>query len=385
MKIISKLVEKNNLIHINISSNEKTKENNIQERNILIWNKKINNNQKILDYISFAKIISSYGVIALHLNGFWKCNLSNPNQWIIENIYETVFYYSVPIFVLCIGATLLDFNERYGLLEYNKKRILKVFIPLIGWTIILYLYKAFILKNIKKISLDFVSIWNFFFNSNIYTIFNSLHIFLLTYMLIPLLSFVEKSNKIRIYTYYFFLLLLTQSIIPYFFSLFGNKLVWIYNLNIGYLIYIFAGYIIHNYSFSTIVKIKIYILGIFSFFIHLFGTMILTFKYRKIIQLHKGYLNLPGIIHSCSLFLFIKEYSYLVNKLINKKYINKIGSLTLGPFFMHLVINETILKFPKLEGLINFNLLFHSLVIFSICIIFSYILKKIPILKLLVP
>lgn len=357
------------------------KGNKIEEKNNLIWIKKTNNNRNILDYISFAKIISSFGVISLHINGFWDCSPLNRKKWIIKNIYETVFYYSVPIFVLCIGATLIDFKERYGLLEYNKKRLLKVVIPLIGWTLILYLYKVFILKNIGKIPFDFVSIWNYFFNSNLYGIFNSLHIFLLTYMLIPLLSFVEKKNKIRIYTYYFFLLLLTQSFIPYSFSLLGNKLVWVYKLKIGYLIYIFAGYIIHNYPFSKLSKVIIYIIGIFSFFVHLIGTKILTFRYRTINKLQKGYLNLPCIFHSCSFFLFIKEYSYLVTKIIHKKYINEIGSLTLGPFFMHLTVNETIYKFSKFKKLIDFNLLFHSSVIFSICLILSYILKKIPIIS----
>ena len=161
--------------------------------------------------------------------------------------------------------------------------------------------------------------------------------------------------------------------------------IWIYKLNIGYLIYIFAGYIIHYYHFSKFAKVMIYILGILSFFIHLIGTNILTFRYKKIIKLHKGYLNLPCIIHSCSFFFFLKEYSYLITKTINKNYINEIGSLTLGPFFMHLAVNETISKFTKFKKLIDFNLLFHTLVNFSICLILSFILKKIPIINFLVP
>ena len=42
------------------------KGNKIEEKNNLIWIKKTNNNRNILDYISFAKIISSFGVISLH-------------------------------------------------------------------------------------------------------------------------------------------------------------------------------------------------------------------------------------------------------------------------------------------------------------------------------
>ena len=333
-----------------------------------------------------AKIISSYGVITLHLNKFLEYDIKNQKEWSLENLYQALFHFSVPFFVLCIGATLLDFNERYGLLEYNKRRIVKVFLPLIGWTIILYFYKVYILKNTNKIPFSFSSLWNYFFSSKINGIFFSLHIFILTYMLIPLLAYIEKSTKIKIYIYFFFLLLITQSFIPYLISLFGNKLIWIYNLNVGYLIYVFAGYIIQNYTFSGIIKIIIYIIGICSFFVHLIGTKILTFRYNKIIFLHRGYLNLPCIFHSCSLFLFLKEYCHFITKVINIKFINKLGTLTLGAFFMHITVKETIsLKFPKFKQIIDFNLFFYSLVVFAICIILSFILKKIPLIKILVP
>ena len=197
--------------------------------------------------------------------------------------------------------------------------------------------------------------------------------------MIPLLAYIEKSKKLRIYIYYFFLLFITQTAFPYLLHLFGGKIIFIYNLDIGYLIYIFAGYIIHNHTFSTFSKLIIFIFGIISFFIHLIGTQTLTFKYNKIIKLHKGYLNLPCIIYSCALFLFIKEFNYLLFSIINKKFINKIGSLTLGPFFIHNAIIESVNKSIKLRSIISFNLLFHSFIIFSICIFLTIIIKKIPI------
>ena len=140
------------------------------EKNFLIINKILPNQEreKKIVYISLSKIIASYGVIVLHLNHFWYFDLKKKKNWIIGNIYETLFYFSVPFFALCIGATLLNFKERYGLYEYNKRRFIKVFIPLIGWTIILYLYKVYILKNIKKENFDFYSFWNYFFLSKVY-------------------------------------------------------------------------------------------------------------------------------------------------------------------------------------------------------------------------
>ena len=357
------------------------------EKNFLIINKILPNQEreKKIVYISLSKIIASYGVIVLHLNHFWYFDLKKKKNWIIENIYETLFYFSVPFFALCIGATLLNFKERYGLYEYNKRRFIKVFIPLIGWTFILYLYKVYILKNIKKENFDFYSFWNYFFLSKVYHIFGSLQIFLKTYMLIPLLAYEEKKNRQKIYIYYFFFLLITQTIIPYLISLFGKKIVYIYKLDIGYLFYIFAGNIIHETKLSNKIIIIIYLLGVSSFIIQLIGTKTLSFKYKKIITLHKGYLNLPCIIYSCSLFLFLKENYHLFFSKLSIKYINKIGSLTLGPFFMHLPIQETIEKFTYFNKILSFHLLFKSFAIFSISIALSLLLKRINILNFLIP
>lgn len=300
--------------------------------------------------ISFSKIISSYGVIALHVNDFWSFQSKDYKHFKKINFLETLFYYSVPVFALCIGATLLNFNERYSLYDYNKKRFLKVFVPLLGWNVIFYFYKSFFLRSINLGKLNFSNIWNYFFLSKIVNIYDSLHLFLLTYMLVPLLAYIDKEKKMKIY-----------------------------------IIYIFAGYILHNYNFLLFQKFVIYLLGAISFFIHLFGTEISFYRNRANIRLHKGYLNLPSILYSCAIFLLIKENSFLLIKYMNKNFINKIGSLTLGPFFLHRPFLETIRLFPKLYNNLIFSSLLFSLIIFCVCLLLTYILKKIPILKYLVP
>ena len=321
----------------------------IKNENINSKKQKLKFRSKLLENISFAKIIAVFSVVILHTNGaFWnfKYNLYK-TYWLSANRIESIFYFAVPIFVLCIGATLLDFNEKYGLIKYFYRRITKVVIPMISWNIILYLYRVYILKTFKKEKLTFVNIWNIYYGHKVYFIFESFHIFLLGYMIIPLLAYVQKSEKVKIYSYCFITLLITQTICPYLIKLFEPRLKWIYYINVGYIIYIFAGYIIQNYKFKKIWKIIIYFLGICSLLVHMIGTKILTLKYRKINLLHKGYLNLPCIIYSCAAFLFIKEYTYLLFKIIDRKKINKIGSLTIGPFFMHLPIIDTCKKYYK--------------------------------------
>ena len=322
----------------------------------------------------------------MHVNGFWRNHSKNIRLFLVLNFYESFFYYSVPVFVLCIGATLLHFNEKYDLLEYNKKRVAKVFIPLLGWNIILYFYKAYYLKNLQNENFNLCNIWNYFFLSKVYHIFDSLHKFLQTYMLIPLIAYIEKSYKLQICIYYFFFLLITQALIPYLINLFQIKIVWIYTFKMGYIIYILAGYIIHYYKLSIFQKYIIYFLGIISFFINYFGTFICFLSgNEKNLRIHKGYLNFPSILYSCAIFLFIKEksFSFFGKRFI--KVINKLGSLTLGPFFLHNPLIETISFHPKIYKFISFNTLLFSFFIFLLCLLITKIMKNIPILKILVP
>ena len=263
---------------------------------------------KRFDYISIAKIISSFSVVILHVNTFWHFDFNNYKKlnWIYANIIECVFYFAVPVFVLCIGATLLDFNEKYELKQYYYRRFIKVFLPLLFWNIILYYYRVYFLKNFKKQKLNFNVIWNLFFKNKVYRIFKSFHYFIIVYMIIPLIAYVDKSKKMKIYWYCFIMLILNQSLIPYLIDLIYPSLIWIYSIKSEYIIYIFPGYIIQNYKFSSLLKFIIYFLGFIGLLIHIYGTQILTLRNKKIIFLHKGYYNIPCLLYSCSIFLFIK-------------------------------------------------------------------------------
>ena len=358
----------------------KNKKNSISSNNKLESN--INPKKqfyKLLDYISLAKILSVFSVVILHTNGkFWDFKYKYyKNYWISANAIESIFYFAVPVFFLCIGATLLDFNERYGIKKYFIKRFTKVVFPLLSWNIILYFYRVYFLKNFPKLIISFSNLWNLYYNHKIYFIFGSLHQFLIVYMAIPLISYVEKSNKIKIYSYCLIILIATQALMPYIINVFHFPLVWIYKIDIKFIIYLFPGYIIQNYKFSQLYRYIIYILGISGLLIHMIGTQILTLRYKKINLIHKGYFNLPCILYSCSVFLFIKENGYLLFKIINTIYIEKIGSLTIGPFFIHLPLIQTFHKYIRINPFSFSYRLYGGIIFCAISLIITAIIKKI--------
>ena len=376
----------------NIKLNDNNIENNfhIPENSIKVKKEismKDKNQNKILDYISVVKIIACFSVIVLHTNHkFWIFRYTfYKKYWISANLIESIFYFAVPFFVLCIGATLLDFNEKYGLKIYFKRRIKKVVLPLFCWNIILYYYYVYIIKVMEKQKITFIYLWNLYFKSDLNFMFSSIRCFLIMYMIIPLIAYVDKSKKIKIYSYCLVALFISQALMPYLINLFQSDLVWIYDIKVDLLLYIFAGYIIQNYKFSNLTKLKIYFFGIAGLLIHLCGTQILAVKYKKISYLHKGYLNAPCVIYSCASFLFIKENSHFIFKLINKKFINKVGTLTFGPFFLHMLFKNTFDLYFKPNVFSLKYRVFSSIVNLFICLYITYILKKIPLLNHLVP
>lgn len=340
-------------------------------------------NNNLLNYISLIKIISATFVVMMHTNqNYYIFNI----YWISTNIMTSFAYCAVPLFSLCIGATLLNFNEKYGLKEYFKRRFKKIIIPIIGWNIIYYFYRIYIIKNFKLEDFNFIILYNIYFFSKLYPIVNSLRIFIIGYMIIPLIAYVEKKNKIKIYSYCFIALFINQSLIPYLITMIKPDLnYWPYNYDFGYVIYLFSGYIIQNYKFNYKYKYLIYISGIISVLLRLTISHYITLKNKKVDKSQLGYVNLPCVIYSCSVFLFIKEYSIYLFKIIDVKYINKIGSLSMGPFFLHYMI-IWILPYILNYNEYSFNYrFFGSFIISFFCFIITAIIKKIPIIKYLTP
>lgn len=71
-------------------------------------------------------------------------------------------------------------------------------------------------------------------------------------LIIPLIAYVNKINKNKNLIILLITLLINTSLIPYLMNYIRSyKIIWPYNYNHGYIIYLFYGYIIHNYKFNS--------------------------------------------------------------------------------------------------------------------------------------
>ena len=91
-------------------------------------------------------------VVFLHTNGcFWL--YSEDRYWKTADLIESCFYFAVPVFFSITGITLLDYRKKYTTEVYFKKRVAKILLPFLFWSLVALAYS--ILKgdiNIHDIS-----------------------------------------------------------------------------------------------------------------------------------------------------------------------------------------------------------------------------------------
>ena len=108
--------------------------------------------------------------------------------------------------------------------------------------------------------------------------------------------------------------------LPFIFSLFSI----IYNEQLkipsfmGYLIYVLLGYWVHEFKLSQNVRKLIYILGFLGLLAHIIGTWYFSYQNGNISTLFKGYVNLPSLFYSTSIFVFFKYMNEEIQSLVSK-------------------------------------------------------------------
>lgn len=95
---------------------------------------------KDTSYITLLSVVSTIAVVYLHAQ-FAFFAFSTNRYWFTTNIIRSIFYYAVPIFFMITGATLIDYRDRYSTKKFFSKRLKKVVIPFIAWSLIALLYR----------------------------------------------------------------------------------------------------------------------------------------------------------------------------------------------------------------------------------------------------
>lgn len=334
-------------------------------------------------YISVLTVLSSLAVVLLHSNGcFW--GFSYEPYWVSANIIESAFYFAVPVFFMISGATLLDYQKRYDTKTFFIKRIKKTILPFVAWSFIALLY----MLCYKEYSLSQIGerfIINNIFNTNIISIYWYFIPQVAIYLFLPFLAGVSDEKRKKVFQYIIAVYLIFNVTLPLIFRIIG--LTYNGNLNIpitGYAVYTIAGYYIDNYEIPSKYRKLLYFAGVVGLLFHIIGTWYLSYQAGMIVDLYKGYLNLPCIIYSFAIFTFFKYRKSWNPSLV--KIVNCFKGTTLGIYLIHwFLLDQFNRLFPFVSPLSLFYRVIIGILIFIFSSMITRFLQKVPMLKMIVP
>ena len=335
------------------------------------------------NYISILNVLACIGVVILHT---FETGYTSDANFVFEVLIRAIAYCAVPVFFMITGATLIDYRERYDTKTFFKKRLLKVIIPLIIWSIIYFIINFFKGKfSINDLSFKFV--FEYFFLVKTNPIFWFFVVIIGIYLAIPVISLIPQESRRKAFSYII--------IITFVFNQFLPDLLYHLNLNYnydlkfpltysGWISFIFIGYYIDKYEIVKKHRVIIYVLGIIGFLTMVVPTIFISYHKNESCSWFDEYYDAPCVLYSASVFLFFKSKinnNQIVTKIM--PFFNFVAPTTLGIYVLHIAIRD-FLRYFYTYSYFGMNLVL-TLSILTICFIVVKIVQKIPGLRHIFP
>ena len=352
--------------------------------------------KKRLAYIDIMNILAIFAVVILHHNGIVH-NFSNQRAWFTSLVFECVFYFAVPIFVMISGAMLLNYREKYDTKTFFKKRVAKVLVPAIFWFLFMFVWKVYVVKTMNISDWSVQNILNIFFQTKVEPMYYFIFLILGLYMTMPILSRLAKPGYRKTLWYFVGAFFIMNALVP-------NLLVWggitfngglnaehgvTFGVMMGqYAMYAVLGYLLSKTNISKKYRIILYCLGVLAIIYRYIATAIPSIEAGKLIKTSWGYGQFHTIILASAVFVFVKNLKLKERLEKNKKIMNLLASLAGCSFGIYLI--HKIIMYYEVEwfGIDKVSIWWRALwpfLTYGVSILIILLLKKIPVVKKVVP
>lgn len=358
----------------------------------------MNNKSTRYIYIDILNILACFFVIILHSTSVYFMP-NGSHRWLFASALQSVCICAVPIFFLIAGAMLVEYRNRYSTAAFFKKRISKVVIPFLIWTIIYAVWKQYT----GQIKIDGINDFiHKFLNNEILTIFWFFYAIIGIYTAIPVISIFIKHCSTKMAYFYLALCLFNASIIPLL-----NRVA---NINLSKfaipvcgssMVYIILGWLISKDKLKINKRWILLIMAFLSSCVMFFSTIYYSLGKNAFIHILKhGSSNAKGtldrtfitstgffcVILAGCVFMLIKSIDW--EKLLNEKTIKFIHILASTSYGVYLIQKIVMYYIAKIEFVDIFSPLYSTIgavIIYFICVFIVFILKKIPLFKYIIP
>ncbi len=348
---------------------------------------------KRLYYIDVLNCIAIIFVLFLHSTQLAHAGNSSFTHYRLALAVQSICYPAVYIFFINSGATLLDYRKKYSTVVFLKKRLHRVLIPFLTWSLIYYLYSISHIAYPGTVNHLHPSLVNFikaFMNNDINALFWFFYTILALYLIVPVISpLVEKHLDILFYM-----------VVMYF--LCSNGLQFISNLtginvrtsfisqpliSSSYIGFFIMGYLIKVNYFNNKQQMILMVVGI--------GALIVSLINNLFYNSSHIFNNMDPFLYSIGLYLIVKKIveQIPIDKL---KIFTPLAGASLGIYILHPLVYELLDKYlygatantwNSFLRLMNNPIYMFSLPVITYCILVFAILslKKIKLVRIIIP
>ena len=146
----------------------------------------------------------------------------------------------------------------------------------------------------------------------------------------------------------------------------------------GYLLYLILGYLFNRLVFSKRSKRFIYLLAFLGLLLHICGTYFLSMETGKIIGTYKGYNNVPCILYSLGIFLFVKENVHRLNTESIRGGLNRLKDYTFAIYLLHWFVMHSLIRAFHIDTHYIVYRVGGIFLVSIICVCITWVIRKIP-------
>ncbi len=335
-------------------------------------------------YFDLLNIVACLAVVFLHCNNMVFTYAPGKN-WAFSLGIEVVFYWAVPIFIMISGANLMKYRDRYDTKTFFKKRLAKTFLPFIIWSIALYVLRFGFEHPSQAFGLG--EFFTLFFSNGIEGVYWFFFPLFALYLAMPALSLLASHKNVLVYlaATSFVLISVIEPICKMFELPWSNSITQ--PMVPYFVLYAILGYLCSTHDFTKRQRYSLYSLGIAALFVR-YGFVFITSNNTGMstVPVYFGYQSFAGVLPAVALFVLFRYITWPKFIFKHSKAIAKIAGCSFGVYLTHRILIHDVLFFnlsiPQASIWLR---TIAPIAIWVLCVAFTLTIKKIPVLKRLVP
>ncbi len=349
--------------------------------------------------IYYADILRISAILCVVIGHILSQPFQDPFSYVFwtADIINSFLQWCIIAFFMISGMLLLSSSKNESLKAFYGKRIPKLLVPLVAWSIIYYLAKllhALITHSARTFSIsDFI---NDFISASISFPLWFLYVMIIIYLIAPLLRIYVKKTSMKHMAYHIGFMIIVMQV--YVFLLYNYNLSFSWPVSalilaLFFVVFFVLGYILNKVDIDKKYLRILYPLAIIGWFATIF---IVYFNIKEnvvkneIQSIFYEHFPLTNIVLAVGIFVACKNYNWgkiFSNNPTAQRLLAKASAVSFGVYLVHAGV------FVLLD-LIGINAQFVNIfvgipltVILTIIISFIVvtIIQKIPILKYIIP